>query len=341
MGSRSIFSLCAFVSAGVLLAGCGFGPESQSPTTSEAQTALESPQSDTTPIQEDEAEAEDGVGITDWQQVSIIDGPVENWMDDQCADVNDVLESMQGRIDKARTQLVEIRRKSIGAQVAFVIAGKADVPQWIGRPDALLWEKYVLGVDTDNPSIKDREAVQDGFSKDLLEACSLVEEWELMEADLQALSDSRSALKSSTKTYMSTSYQDPFTESCMAKANKSGDSAREGNLLRYQEDTYFNSGDLWVSFNLVNYCGKPVRGFEYKLVLTDAFGDRIFSGDGKMISDSPIKPGKAYKVNRNGDDGVFGLAGTRWFDLMQWWDSRQTRATDATWETTITRVLYD
>ncbi len=347
MISRLLLGLCAYVSAGALLVGCASAPESQSSTPSPEQTAPTPTQSDATadadakPQPEDEFTSEDEYVITDWEEVSLIDGPVEDWMSEQCDDVTETLEEMQGRIDKERTRLVKVLRKSIGAQVAFAIAGKANAPQWTGIPDALLWDKYLLGVDTDSPRIENRIAIQDGFATDLLTACGVAEEWEQMESDLRALSGSRSKLKSSTKQYMSASYQDPYTQSCMAKANERGKPARKNNFIWYQEDTYTNSGDLWVSFNLVNYCGRPVRAFEYRLTLTDAFGDQIFSGNGKMISDSPIKPGKSYKVNRNGNDGVFSLAGTRWFDLMQWWDSRQTQATDATWETTITQILYD
>ena len=346
MGSRSLSGLFAVLSAGALLAGCASASESQPAVPSQDQIAPEPTQSDNTlepdeaPTPEDEdSQSDEADVITNWQEVSLIEGPVEDWMDEQCGDVTDTLEEMEDRINKARTRLVKVLRKSVGAQVAFVSAGKASAPQWTGKPDALLWDKYLLGVDTDNPLLNNRVAIQEGFTADLLAACGVAEEWDLMEADLQALSGSRSKLKSSTKAYMSTTYKDPYTGSCLAKANEAGKPARKGNVLRYQEDYYLNAGDVWVAFNLVNYCGTPVRGFEYRLTLTDAFGDQIFSGDGKMVSNSPIKPGKAFKVNRNGDDGVFSLAGSSWFDLMQWWESPD--STDATWESKITRVLYD
>lgn len=342
MRSRLSQTLISALGASVLLAGCGNTTPSQS-TPDSQKSDDDSDRGDSTKTtemedNENQSAAESKEQIPDWREMLVITEPADDWLKDQCVDIDKTLEEISSKTEARSAQLKSVKEKSIRRQIKFVTSGKARDADWYDKPERVLTKKFRSAVDLNNSQMTNVAQVKSEFTTELLEACGVALKWRDLLSGIKVLALLQSDVKSSAATYMSASYKDPYSKSCLAEANRPGQSARKGNSLRYQEDNYINAGDVWVSFDLVNYCGRAVRGFEYRLTLTDAFGDQIFRGSGKMVSKSPIRAGDIYKVNRSGDEGVFGFVGTRWFDVMQWWDSRQT---DATWETTITRVLYD
>lgn len=103
-----------------------------------------------------------------------------------------------------------------------------------------------------------------------------------------------------------------------------------------QEDRYSNrAGKIWVEYDAVNKCRYPVKGWQFRLDLVDAFGDTFFSGTGKVWLKKPAAPGKKIRINKNGGYGVFDLYGSTWKEFSDWKRQRGDSSTKATWRYTV------